>query len=241
MLRRLGYVAIALGSGATTNRTCRLHNATPARLRDLIAANLAGLRATLEYTASRDIRLYRISSQLVPFASHPVNRLAWWEEFAAELAELRSLIRHHDLRVSMHPGQYTVLGSPRPGVVEAAVAELAWHARLLDALGTGHADKIVLHLGGAYGDRDAAVGRFAAVVAGLPAAVRRRLALEHDEHTFAAEEVLAVARRTGLPVVFDWLHHAAHPGTARGETPCGGWSPLASPPGGRRTASRRCT
>src|SRR3712207_289787 len=133
MLRRLGYVAIALGSGATTNRTCRLHNATPARLRDLIAANLAGLRATLEYTASRDIRLYRISSQLVPFASHPVNRLAWWDEFAAEVAELGAFLRRHDLRVSMHPGQYTVLGSPQPGVVEAAVAELAWHARLLDA------------------------------------------------------------------------------------------------------------
>lgn len=206
-------MAIALSIGATTNRTCRLRNATPEKLRHLIRLNLEGLREVLRFNLQQGIYLYRISSQIIPFASHPVNRLPWWDEFAGLLAELGAFIARHSFRVSMHPGQFTVLNSPNPDVVEASVLELQWHVRLLESLRTDSSHKIVLHVGGAYGAREEAIDRFVRTVGALPGSWRRRLVLENDERVFTAEEVLEVSGRTGLPVVFDWLHHQANPGS----------------------------
>ena len=214
MLRRLGYVATALSIDAPTNRTCRLRNAEPRRLRSLIAGNLDNLRRVLRYNVTRDIRLYRISSDIVPFASHPVNRLAWWEEFAGPLAGLGAYVREHDLRVSMHPGQFTVLNSLDRAVAQAAADEVRWHARFLDALGADTSAKIVVHIGGKPDGRAPAMARFVAAVGQLPETCRRRLIVENDERLFTAEDALEVSRATGLPVVFDWLHHRANPGAA---------------------------
>jgi UV DNA damage endonuclease len=99
-----------------------------------------------------------------------------------------------------------VLNSPREKVVADAIEEIRWHVRFLDLLGADGSGKIVLHVGGAFGDKDAALDRFAGVVAGLPESWRRRLIIENDEHVFSIEEVLGLSRRTGLPVVFDNLH-----------------------------------
>jgi UV DNA damage endonuclease len=219
MLRHLGDVAIALSIDAPTNRRCRLASATPARLRALIAENVGNLARVLRYNVAHDIRLYRISSDLVPFASHPVNRVRWWAEFERPLADLGAYIRRHGLRVSMHPGPFTVLNSLNSAVARAAGAEVAWHARFLDVLGVGADAKIIVHVGGMADGREAALARFVAAVRQLPAVVRRRLIVENDEHLFTAEDTLEASHATGIPVVFDWLHHRANPGRAR--TPAG--------------------
>jgi UV DNA damage endonuclease len=214
MLRHLGYVVVSLSLGISTAATCRLANATPHRLRTLIAGNLDNLARVLAFNAEHDVRLYRISSDVVPFASHAANRLRWWRSFEPRLRALGALIRRHGMRVSMHPGQFTVLNSLNPAVVRASVLELAWHARFLDALGTDSAAKIVIHVGGMTDGPDAAIGRFVRTANALGPAIRRRLIVENDERSFTAEHVLEVSRQTGLPVVFDWLHHRANPGSA---------------------------
>lgn len=211
MIRRLGYVGIALGIDATTNRTCRLANATPAHLRSLIAANLAGLAEVLRYNARLNVRLFRISSQVVPFASHPVNTLRWWEEFGRELASLGEFARSQGMRLSMHPSHYTALSSPRVKVVDAAIADLVYHQRFLDAIGLGPEHKVILHGGGTYGDKAAAIERFVSVYHRLPAGIRTRLIIENDERSFCVEDVLAISQRTGIPVVFDALHDLVLP------------------------------
>ena len=160
MLRHLGYVAIALSIDAPTNRTCRLRNATPARLRALIAENLADLERVLDYNVTLDVRLYRITSDIVPFASHPVNRLEWWAEFAPSLAHLGRIIRQHGMRVSMsRPVHRPELVNP--AVASAAADEVVWHVRFLDALGVGDDARIVIHIGSIAGGREAAIARFA--------------------------------------------------------------------------------
>lgn len=215
MLRHLGYVVVSLSVDASTGQTCRLANATPRRLRALIASNLDNLARVLAFNAAQGVRLYRINSDIVPFGSHAVNRLRWWQTFGPRFQALGALIRRHRMRVSMHPGQFTVLNSLSPAVVAASVGELAWHARFLDALGVDGTCKIVIHVGGMVDGPEAAMARFVRVARTLPPAVRRRLIVENDERCFTVEHVLAVSRRTGLPVVFDWLHHRANPGTAR--------------------------
>src|SRR5579859_3025408 len=162
MLRRLGYACLSLSVEDSSPRGTILRNATPERLRALTAANLARLKRVLEFNVESDVRMFRLSSDIVPFGSHPVNAVAWWDEFAELLSEIGALIRDTGIRVSTHPGQYTVLSSPDQRIVDAARADLVFHARLLDALGLDMRHKVVLHVGGAYGDKAAALDRWCA-------------------------------------------------------------------------------
>jgi UV DNA damage endonuclease len=182
------------------------------RLRELIEQNLEALDRVVTFLARHEILLYRITSNLIPFGSHPVNSIRWWEVYEPQLAALGRRLAALGVRVSLHPGQFTVLNSPNAKVVAASVAELAYHARLLGALGAGPEAKIVLHVGGLYGGgEEAAMQRFCAVASELPDEIRRRLVVENDDRLFDADEALTVARRIGVPVVFDWLHHKANP------------------------------
>jgi UV DNA damage endonuclease len=212
VLARLGFVASVVTRNLSTSRTCRLRNATGDRLRELIVENLAALEQVGAFLERHRILLYRISSHLIPFASHPINTIRWWDDYADRFARIGARLRAQGVRVSTHPGQYTVLNSPNASIVSAAVCELAYHARLLDALGADTTCKIVVHIGGSYGASERlAMDRFVATAGALPAAVRQRLVVENDDRLFDADEALEVGRAAGLPVVFDWLHHQANP------------------------------
>jgi UV DNA damage endonuclease len=109
---RFGFACIPLGLPQPVVHSCKLANATPARLRELTEANLASLDRCLDYAAGLGFALFRINSGVIPFASHPVNRSRWWKDWASELAALGRKAARLGLRLSMHPGQYTVLNSP---------------------------------------------------------------------------------------------------------------------------------
>ncbi len=206
---RLGYACVntQLPSSA---RTVRLANATPERLRELIAENLDALEAILRWNAEHDIAVFRLTSNLIPLASHPVNTLAWWDEFADRFDELARVIADAGARISTHPGQYTVLSSAQPAVVAAAIAELEYHQRLLAALGLDRSHKIVLHVGSGAADPAAARARFAAAFGRLSDGARERLVLENDER-WPLDRVLELAGPLGIPVVFDAFHHSLAP------------------------------
>ncbi|HEY6353038.1 MAG TPA: UV DNA damage repair endonuclease UvsE, partial [Burkholderiaceae bacterium] len=175
MLRRLGYACLSLSVEDSSPRGTILRKATPERLRALTAVNLAGLKRVLEFNVESGVRMFRISSDIVPFGSHPINASPWWDEFNEALAEIGTLIRTAGMRVSLHPGQYTVLSSPDQRIVDAARADLIFHARLLDALRLDIRHKIVIHVGGAYSDKAAALERWIATFLRLPDQVRRRV------------------------------------------------------------------
>jgi UV DNA damage endonuclease len=206
-LRHLGYVGQNLTLGLSTGRTLRLANvASEERLTDVIAANLENLEAILAWNVAHDVRLFRIASSLIPFASHPDFRLDWRERFAARLERIAAYAAEHDLRLSMHPGQYTVLNAIKAEVVDNAVAELEYHAEVLDAV-AGEAGTITLHVGGAYGDRDAAKERAVRAATRLSERALARLTLEHDDTVFDLDDALEVAAAIGVPAVFDVHHH----------------------------------
>jgi UV DNA damage endonuclease len=197
---RLGYACVntQLPSAA---RTVRLANATAQRLRELIAGNLDALEEIMRWNIEHDIEVFRITSGLIPFGSHPANDLVWCEEFADRFDRVGAL----GGRLSTHPGQYTVLSSARPEVVANAVAELEYHDRLLSALGLDSAHKIVIHVG--------STERFEAAFQTLSEDVRSRLVLENDEQAPLAE-ILPLAERLRVPVVFDVFHHRLAPSFA---------------------------
>lgn len=205
---KIGYVARNLAMDCTPSRTFRLASYSEERLLGTLASNLDCLRRTLEFNVANGILGFRISSDLVPFASHPVNTVDWHVRFAREFAEIGAFMRQHDLRISMHPGQYTLINSPNDLTFERSVAELAYHARVLDALGLDTRHKIQIHVGGVYGEKPASIRRFVARFALLPAEVQRRLAIENDDRLYTVEDCLAIHAQIGTPVIFDNLHFA---------------------------------
>ncbi len=213
MIHAIGYAGICLGlPGRSIARTVRVANATPERLRALTAANLDDLAAILVYNVTHRLCLFRMNQGVIPLLSHPANTLRWWEEFAGPLRDLGAYIRTHGLRVSMHPGQYTVLNSEHPAVTASAAAELAATCRVFEAMGLDARHKVVVHGGSGAPTHAEALARLEARWQELPAAVRTRVVLENDDRVFSVDALLPVCRRLGTPLVFDWLHHRAHPG-----------------------------
>ena len=111
------------------------------------------------------------------------------------------------LRLSTHPGQYVVLNSEDERTRALAVADLDLQAEILDAMGLGREAVVVVHVGGAAGGREAAMDRFLRGFERLSERARARLAIENDDRTFALRDVLGLAARAGVPVVWDVLHH----------------------------------
>jgi UV DNA damage endonuclease len=174
--------------------------------------SLGFLRAILDMRDRHDIRMYRMATALAPSATHPdlPQFHDQMRECADELAQVGELARERDIRLSTHPGQYTVLNSENPAVQAAAVAELDQQAALMDAMGLDDEAVVVVHVGGTAGGLDDALDRFLAGFEMLSERGRARLVVENDDRSFALADVLSLAQRAGVRVVWDVLHHRCH-------------------------------
>ncbi len=207
----IGYACVAVGVPGAGMIGCTLKNAGEHKLRSMISSNLKALEVLVDYNKENGIKLFRISSDIIPFASHPVNQIPWWINYRDELMGIGIRIREAGIRVSMHPGQYTVLNSPGAGVVQNAIGDLIYHDRVLHSLGMDRSNKLVLHIGGSYGDKAHAMKTFVENYRGLPQELKDRLVIENDDKTYHVKEVLSISELTGAPVVFDNLHHMVRP------------------------------
>jgi UV DNA damage endonuclease len=205
---RIGYPCINLTLKRSAARTFRLASYSEARVVSTITSNLDTLEAYLAWNAEHDIRFFRISSGTIPLASHPVMAFDWQGAFADRLRAIGEIIQQQDTRTNVHPGQYTLINSNRPEVVAASIADLVYHAELLDLMGLDATHKIQIHGGGVYGDKPAAIRRFIDTWHSLPDSVRLRLVIENDERHYSLADSLAIHRETGIPVLFDSFHHS---------------------------------
>jgi UV DNA damage endonuclease len=204
---KIGYPCINQSLPCRSSRTFRLRSYSDERLLATVEGNLHCLGEILRYNTSNGILFFRITSDLVPFASHPVCTADWQEEFRGEFAAIGAFIRDHGMRISMHPDQFILLNAKDPDILGRSIAELAYHAEVLDLLGLDTTAKIQLHVGGVYGDRDAGIGRFVERYLGLEEPILRRLVIENDDRRYTARECLRIHAETGIPVIFDTLHH----------------------------------
>jgi len=205
--RRLGFAVKIAGRPDLKDHDSRRWQNEPH-----LRVSLEYLDRIFDYLAEHGIRMYRLSSDIAPYSTHPdlPQFHHQIEESREALAAIGARARDLDLRLSMHPAQYIVLNSPHEHVADASIRDFAHHADFLDALDLDLDAKIVTHTGGVYGDRDAAAERFVRRYEALPESVRRRLVLENDEVSWAVEEILPIHERTGIPLVFDTLHHAVN-------------------------------
>ena len=201
---RLGFAVKVLGEGGIPSHDTRRWQSGPH-----LRVSLDRLDEILSYLERNGITMYRMSSSLAPYATHPdLPRFHdQVDECRDRLAEVGARARSLGIRLSAHPSQYVVLNSESEDVRAAAVRDLELHAALFDAMGLDREAVVVLHVGsGGPGGAD----RFLAGLELLSDAARGRLVIENDDRVFALTDVLDVARRTGLPVVWDILHHHCH-------------------------------
>lgn len=212
MTAAIGYACMNEDIPQSTYRTCRKHNISDQLLRELINHNLMVLKDTILYNIKNNNHLFRVSSSLIPFGSSDLNTLNWAYEFKDKFAEIKKLIDEHDIRISVHPGQYTVLNSPRQAVVEAALNDLEYHARILKLLSDREDSLMVLHVGGVYSHKGEAMERFIEVYKNrVSSLVKCFLVIENDDKMYTVEDVLEISKQTQLPVIFDNLHHRLNP------------------------------
>ena len=206
-MRRLGFAVKVLGDGGLPSHDTRRWQSGPH-----LSRSLQHLEAILRYLDRHDIRMYRMASALAPYASHPdMPRFhGQVSECEAQLAGLGDLARTLGIRLSFHPGQYTVLNSERAEVRAAAIADLELQAAILGAMGLDDEAVVVIHVGGAAGGVEAGLERFLAGYERLGRAGQARLVVENDDRSFDLSAVLWLHERTGIRVVWDALHHRCH-------------------------------
>lgn len=208
---RIGYACLSVGEPLLSYRTLTQKYLTKERLYEVIAANLATLKRHIIYNFEHGIFVFRITSDLIPFGSSPLNHYPWEEDFKSVFNEIAALISMYKIRISMHPGQYTILNSPHERVVEASIRDLTYHQKVLSLLGATSEHKMILHIGGIYGDKEAAVKRFIAQYLRLSPAIKAHLVIENDDHFYDLKTVLEISYETGAPVIFDVFHHEVLP------------------------------
>jgi UV DNA damage endonuclease len=220
MLTSFGFVSTALNlyeaSPAKTMTFAtyqkRDEKEREAQLLAITKNNLERTLRVLHYCVAHELPLYRMSSSIVPLATHPEAAWDYLKKTKQECKEIEKLVKKYNLRTSMHPNQFTLFTSPRPEVTVNAVKDMQYHYDLLKGMGIEDRSYINIHVGGAYGDKETALERFYENIKTLPSDVKRRMTLENDDKTFTTEETLEVCEKEGVPLMFDYHHYKANPG-----------------------------
>jgi UV DNA damage endonuclease len=180
---------------------------------ELALANTMDLDKIIDWNILNGYNFFRITSELAPWKSeYEWNDLKDIERIKMYLHSAGVKAKSHNLRITSHPGPFNVLTSPHPHVVDNCITDLTIHGEVFDMMGlsrTPH-NKINIHIGGAYGDKESAMERFCVNFERLPDSVKSRLTVENDDKAsmYSVKDLYeGVYKRIGIPIVFDYHHH----------------------------------
>ena len=204
---RIGYPCINRTIDCTASSTFRLKSYTENRVKQTVKNNLECLRRILQFNLVYKLLFFRVSSDLVPFASHPINRFKWQRYFKEDFEEIGKFINKNRMRISMHPDQFTLINSIRDEIFERSKNELKYHAEILDLMKLDTSAKIQIHVGGAYGDKEESLERFVIRFGMLGDAIIQRLVIENDDKLYDLNDCLKINAKIKIPILFDVFHH----------------------------------
>lgn len=179
---------------------------------ELSELNTRDLLPILKWNYENNIKVFRISSCLIPWGSEfNLEDMPGYERVALNLKNAGDYAKEKGIRLSFHPGPFNILTSPKEDVVRNSVIDLTIHGKLMDLMGMprNHWAKINIHIGATYGDKKSAMDRWCKNFELLPESVKSRLTVENDdkESMYSAKDLYEIYKRLGVPTVFDYHHH----------------------------------
>ena len=175
-------------------------------LKEKIIQNLKDILVMMDWNENNGIKVFRLSSELFPHKSNP-KVLDYEYDFAIDLLDkIGEKSKLYNQRLTFHPGQYNVIGSPNINTFNQTCADLKYHADVLDLMNLDQHAIMVIHGGGVYGNKEETIKRWIKQYFQLPSNVKDRLVLENCEKSFSIIDCLEISSKTGIPVVFD-THH----------------------------------
>jgi UV DNA damage endonuclease len=205
---KIGYPCINRTIDCKGSSTFRLKNYSEERMIDIIENNLDCLIEMLKFNVKNNLLFFRVTSDLVPFASHPICTFNWQKYFQGKFQKIGKFIQKNNIRISMHPDQFIVLNSKNKDVVRRSIAELKYHAEILDLMKLDKTAKIQLHLGGGYGDKKKSLKRFIENYDNLDDTIKNRLVIENDEKIYSFKDCLFISNEIDIPILFDAFHYS---------------------------------
>ena len=179
---------------------------------ELTLANCKDLNKIIDWNILNDFNFFRITSGLAPWKTeYDWKDLKDIDEIEGYLSSAGWVARTHNLRITTHPGPFNVLTSPHEHVVQNCVKDLTIHGDVMDMMSLSRTpfNKINIHLGGAYGDKESAMDRFCKNFELLPESVRSRLTVENDDKAsmYSVRDLYeGIYKEVGVPIVFDYHH-----------------------------------
>ena len=180
---------------------------------ELAELNTRDILPILEWNQRHNIKVFRMSSCLFPWASeYMLEDLPQWEKIVLNLKRAGDYAKANGIRLSFHPGPFNILSSNKEHVVNNSIVDLSIHGKIMDIMGMprSHYAKINIHIGASYGDRVSAIDRFCKNFERLNDSVRSRLTVENDDRAnlFSTKDLYyGVYKKVGTPIVFDYHHH----------------------------------
>ena len=175
--------------------------------------NCKDLFEIVKWNNKNGFPFFRITSNLFPWSSeYKLKDMPDHQEICDVLGEVGKYVADNNMRITSHPGPFNVLTSPHPHVVDNCINDLSTHGEVFDMMGLSRTpyNKINIHIGGAYGDKESAMARFCVNFERLPDSVKSRLTVENDDKAtmYSVRDLYdGVYKVIGIPIVFDYHHH----------------------------------
>lgn len=208
---RLGYVALSKAlDDVTTSSTITYtnyinKNYNTSKLLEITKNNLDSLYEIIKYNVKNNFHFYRLTSKLVPLATHDKVDFDYITPLLDEYKKIGKLINDNNIRVDTHPDQYAVLNSMDSKIVKNTVEILEYHYKIMDAIGIK--DKIIiLHVGSSACGKKASITRFINNFNKLPDHIKKCIAVENDDKVYNIKNVLELCHKINVPMVLDYHH-----------------------------------
>lgn len=208
---RLGYVALSKAlDDVTTSSTITYtnyinKNYNTSKLLEITKNNLDSLYEIIKYNVKNNFHFYRLTSKLVPLATHDKVDFNYITPLLDEYKKIGKLINDNNIRVDTHPDQYAVLNSIDSKIVKNTVEILEYHYKIMDAIGIK--DKIIiLHVGSSACGKKASITRFINNFNKLPDHIKKCIAVENDDKVYNIKDVLELCHKINVPMVLDYHH-----------------------------------
>jgi UV DNA damage endonuclease len=217
---KLGYVAMSVhlqnsspSQTMTFAQFSKLKNREAAikKLERIAISNLGNCLRLLKHNVWNEIHFFRFSSRLIPLANH--EELAGWDYMGPlkhSLTEIKGYLEQHPIRIDFHPDHFVLLNSTDVDILKRSIKALQTHAALLKGMGIPLAHRCVLHVGGAYEDKEKALEQFIYNWGFVSSKIQSMVMLENDDSVFSVQDTLYLCEKLNIPIVFDLHHHLAN-------------------------------